>query len=516
VELAKWQLDFVKFWKSKNGNALLWCQTGLGKSVVASYLASRTKCVFVVVPPHLIPDWIEKLGDWGVTADRINIIKEKNVTFQSDKINIISVVKLAVEKKLKGLDSYIPNSLLIIDECHNIKNFKSNSFKKINKFRDIFEYSLLLSATFIGNDTVDYYAYSQIVNKNMRSLYGGSFEEFSHNNVEWENIRLGDGKVIPKPMRIIPRTLETHTYPFLFKMTYKEAGVVEPTHIFKNVYFDFDEKHNTALKNVKKVMNFDINGVSVNIDDISLEDFTMQELELLVDKMKTSHPTFYQLMNCVFYDKKIELYVDTPQDITDVLTKNMDVTGFITYSTPEQLKLLINMGFTDNRKNKIYYKFNEEVNLKMKLLLRKEVKYYDMDKKIDLLNSIVESNDGRKGFLTYYFEGEREVLSKLPYVYMYEKISDIEKFQKSNKSVLVSEVGQLGEGIRLKFCDYIVEFSLYYNLIDILQSRGRLGYAGRNDIVTIYSLMPSSKETDKITKIIKRKLDIHTTEFYKK
>ena len=515
MELAKWQKEFVQFFKSRQGNALLWCETGLGKSVVASYLASRTPSVIVVVPPHLIPDWIGKLADWGVTMDKINILKEKNITFIQGKINIISVVKLSIEKKLKDISEFMSGSLLIIDECHNIKNFKSNSFKRINEFRDYFDYSLLLSATFIGTDTIDYYAYSQIVNKNMRKLYGNKFEDFSKRNVQWENIRMGDGKVIPKPVRINEDTLKTHTYPFLYKQTYEGAGVIKPTYIFKNVLFDFDSSHTTAIKNVKSKMKFDINGVTMNIDDIKLEDFTYQELEILSKKIHNTHPSFYQLLNCVYYEKTVEHYVSTADEISNIMLDNT-YTGYITYTTPEQLKLLIQMGYTTKKSDKVFIKFKEEVNLQMKIVLIPPIKYYDIDKKVEILNSIMNSNADKKGFLTYYFEGEREILQSNPNVYMYEKEADIEKFKNSNKKVLVAEIGQLGEGIRLKFCDYIVEFSLYYNLIDILQSRGRLGYAGRNDIITIYSIMPSCKDTEKVTKNVQTKLNIHTSEFYKK
>jgi hypothetical protein len=111
------------------------------------------------------------------------------------------------------------------------------------------------------------------------------------------------------------------------------------------------------------------------------------------------------------------------------------------------------------------------------------------------------------------FKGEREVLSKLSYVYEYKEISDLEKFEKSDKKILICQQQQLGEGVRLKKSDYIIEFSLSYNFILIIQSRGRLGYANRETPVTVYSFVPEIEEVKRITKSFNKKLNEHTKEF---
>lgn len=528
MELVKWQKDFIKYYKIRNGNAILWCDTGLGKSVVATFITSRLKSGLIIVPPHLFSDWIGKLEAWDVPLDKINVIKLENQTYDNTKINIISVNRLALEKfKLKGLKEHTKDSIFIIDECHNVKNYKSNIFKKLDAIRDYFDYSLLLSATLIGKDTIDYFVYTHLVNNDFRHFFG-TFNNFAKKNVEWDIIRLADGKSIPVPIKIRPEALEKYTYPLIYKQSYESAGVTKPTYNFKTVGFDFSESHNKMISDVKSKIIFDIDGKRVKLDDVNLENLTVEELEDLATKIHNKHPTFYQLMNCLQYEASSEFQVDTFDEIEKYI-KEYNKKGEITYCNESQLKLLSALPYTYLSSKKrgdkqrfidsdklLYVTEFVQPNEKMRLTFEGDTHLFDMESKNDMLNSIMDYHKGQKGYLTYYFQGEGKYLESNPSVFVYRKDGDIEKFEKSDKKILATQISQIGEGIRLKFCDYMVEFSLFYNLIEVIQSRGRLGYANCNKIINIYSIIPNSKDTKKILDNIKNKLIIHTEEFSKK
>lgn len=509
------------------GNAILWCETGLGKSVVATYITSKLKSSLIIVPPHLIGDWVGKLNDWGVTEDKINIIREEQKSFVESKINIISVNRFSLTRfDLKCLNKHGKDSILIVDECHMIKSYKSNAYKRIDKLRDYFDFSLLISATLLGQDTIDYFVYGMIVNQNLRKFYG-TFNNFGRENVQWKILRLADGKSIPTPIKIQESALEKYFYPYIYKETYKSAGVTKPTYNYKKVYFDFSESHEKMIKDIKSKMLIEVGGKKLSIDDVRLEDLTFDDLSDIAEKIHNKHPMFYQLMNCVLY-KQDEIFQVSTKDEIESLMKLFPQKGYITYSTPEQKQMIETLEYVWFKSNKrgdkerfkesdklLYVTELVQLNDKMTVTFEFDTTYYDIDKKGELLDSIVNSHNGQKGYLTYYFQGEREYLSKRDDVYLYEDESDFEGFKNSDKKLLVSQIGQIGTGIRLKFCDYIVEFSLYYNLIQVIQSRGRLGYANSDKIINVYSLIPTCKDTKKILDNIDNKLKIHTEEFYK-
>lgn len=522
MELVKWQKEFVERFKVLNGNAILWCETGLGKSVVATYISSKLQNVFVVVPPHLIYDWVDKLEDWGVTEDKINILKKTNTTFIENKINIMSLKKLTHKStKLKNFNKKLNSSILIVDECHNIKNYKSVGFKLLDGIRDNFKFTLLISATLIGKNTIDYYTYTALVNTAFRSKYGSKFNDFARENVEWKQIQMGSGKTFVEPVRIFDASLEKYIYPCIYTQSYEGAGVIKPTYNFKNIYFEFSTHHTTEIKNLKSKMVFELNGEKVNIDEVGLENLTFEQLDKLTQKIHNTHPLFYQLLNCVQYNEDVEVFCSTIDEIKEILQKNPNLEGYITYHNEVQKNMLLQMGLTEKKRSKVYIKKVEQLNEMMWIHLDGDYTYYDIEDKIDVLESLVESRNKDKGYLTFYFNAEREMLSKFDWIFMYDsdKPQDLQleafKNSKTHK-ILATQISQLGEGIRLKFCDYIVEFSLFYNLISVLQSRGRLGYAGCTKIIDIYSIIPRDKNVKKIVDNIQSKLKLHTEEFNKK
>ena len=457
MELLNWQQEFLPVFKKNNGNMLLWCKTGLGKGVLTSYIASKLPMAFIVVPPHLIMDWVDKLSDWGYPLDKINVMKlgkkrsdkvrkgRKNSSLTTDDkilqpgVNIISISRFQLTTTELKIPK-IKNSILIVDECHRIRNYKANGFKRLNDIRDLFEYTLMLSATPIGHNNVDLFAPAMLCNNEMRTKFKKSFYEFERENVHQKKVYLADGKSITQPDYIFEEALNKYIYPFIYRQSYESAGVQQPEYIYRNVSFDIEEKHITTFNALN----------SIDADVLDLETMPLDILENLVISIINKQPKFHQLCNCLLYT----------EDDDGVKTE-----------------------------------------------------YFSMKEKIAMLNSIVDSEGDRKGFLTYLFKGEREVLSKLPYVYEYKEISDLEKFEKSDKKILICQQQQLGEGVRLKKSDYIIEFSLSYNFILIIQSRGRLGYANRSTPVIVYSFIPEIEEVKRITKSFNKKLNEHMKEF---
>lgn len=116
--------------------------------------------------------------------------------------------------------------------------------------------------------------------------------------------------------------------------------------------------------------------------------------------------------------------------------------------------------------------------------------YYNFKEKIDLLKSIIDTEQG-KGIVFYKYKAEQEQLQKElgKSALCWSGFHSIAEFENSNCSVLLCQQQAVGEGIRFKYCTYIVEFSLQFDFGLVKQGRGRLRYAGRTSPYKIFSFV---------------------------
>jgi len=155
-------------------------------------------------------------------------------------------------------------------------------------------------------------------------------------------------------------------------------------------------------------------------------------------------------------------------------------------------------------------KFAQLSNNIMYDLDKESYKYYNYPAKIDIVKSIMETEEGNKGLLFFFFKAELDKLKKaFPGAYFYNSSKNTDKqiaeFEKGKYKLFIANYAALGEGVRFKKSHYIVEFTLIYDYARVLQARGRLQYAGRKDTYRIYHLQLQSTVVQNLVDNIKRK-----------
>lgn len=119
-------------------------------------------------------------------------------------------------------------------------------------------------------------------------------------------------------------------------------------------------------------------------------------------------------------------------------------------------------------------------------------KTYSFPAKFEALKSIIEGEEG-KGLLFYFYKEELpQIVKNLPksYIFVYENYDSIKEFEKSDKKLLICNLAAFGEGVRIPFVSYIVEFTLSFDFGKVLQGRGRPQFAGREEPYKVFTLVP--------------------------
>lgn len=135
VEQISWRLQ-------ENGVAMLADSVGLGKTISAIGVIKRYagKRVIVIAPKSL-------QGQWDTEIAKERLLGVKVVSLQN---------KNEIEEQL-NFDRFLPVSLFVIDESHNLRNFNSKRFNQIKDWiinNDNAD-TLLLTATPINNSLDD-------------------------------------------------------------------------------------------------------------------------------------------------------------------------------------------------------------------------------------------------------------------------------------------------------------------------------------------------------------------------
>lgn len=164
---------------------------------------------------------------------------------------------------------------------------------------------------------------------------------------------------------------------------------------------------------------------------------------------------------------------------------------------------------TEAEINDLEFKFSD-LHQVINCFSYKTEKTMSMSSKLDTLKSIIDNENG-KGLVFYFFKQNRSILSQIKGFTEYDGYESIEEFENSDNKIMFANYKAIGEGIRFKKCDFIVEFDLIFDYSAILQSRGRLQYAGRKDIFKIYRLVPNHEQVKLIENNIETKQKIINT-----
>jgi len=199
-KLFKHQEDTIKFAESRNFNAGLFLDMGLGKTLVSIECFKRAKekdkdLKLIVLCPISIID-----ASWGESIEKFsdfefwNMRKEEPNEWDVGVINYESITQS--EKRKAMFLSIIKNNeiMIVIDESSKIKNGKAQIVKFLIKNSDYFKYKLLLSGTPAPNKETEYYSQIKFLDKTLFHPYFMVFQQqyflFVRGNEEISNLTM--------------------------------------------------------------------------------------------------------------------------------------------------------------------------------------------------------------------------------------------------------------------------------------------------------------------------------------
>lgn len=239
----QYQIDAIKEGVNavKNYNGVLIADVvGLGKSVVASAVAKNLledrfiDCIYIICPPHLITSWENYSENFELRE------KVKSVGL------LENIRKELLEKQRKKY-------LIIIDEAHNFRNSKTESYAKM---KDIClgNKVILLTATPMHNTTSDIFSLIELfdgrLNKelDLESIKSDILKEEKEIRKEYKKDK--ENERDKETLREMSKKIISHINPVLIRRTRKD---LEETIVYKK---DLDDQK-IKLNNVKDPILFD-------------------------------------------------------------------------------------------------------------------------------------------------------------------------------------------------------------------------------------------------------------------
>tara|TARA_Y100000814_G_scaffold293633_1_gene276281 strand:+ start:5014 stop:6651 length:1638 start_codon:yes stop_codon:yes gene_type:complete len=239
-ELYKHQLDAIKLMCCRKHNLLAFEQ-GLGKSVTAISVSilMNIKKTLIVCPAICKWNWYEELVKWGIKPNEISLLDSKKDYLATDEKYIVINYDI-LKKKSKHFDDTIGH--IILDECHYIKNTKSQRFGHIAKISSNTNAKLsLLTGTPIKNKVDDLFAYLRLINNSLGLSYQKFIDNFTFYYETSYGINIRKGRNLNRLYDMMSN----------FMIRYKKDECLDlPEKIIKKYYFeleDYKEEYNKAL-----------------------------------------------------------------------------------------------------------------------------------------------------------------------------------------------------------------------------------------------------------------------------
>jgi len=243
-------------------------------------------------------------------------------------------------------------------------------------------------------------------------------------------------KSIAVPTAIKQDAIEKYCYPYIEVVSYKTAGIPIPEYSKHNIYIETPRKIRDLFNQIRN----EVKSVK-NLTKKDVMKITANEYMQLLNKINSPFAKYFQLVNGFVYDRE----------------KVSNDSG-IKSKAKETLSIV-----------------NEEYN-----------------------------ELGNKGLLVYFFKAELTTLTKVlgNKAYYHNPTKDIQQqireFENSKTHrVFVANIKSIGEGIRFKDTNYMIEFTTIYDYGVILQAQGRLRYVNRETPYKLYKIildLPEVKE----------------------
>jgi len=186
-KLYPFQLEGVSIIESLNGNVLLADEMGLGKTVQAGaylQLHPEKRPAIVICPASLKHNWAKELS-YGLKSPKVQLISGKK---QYPLLGEIIIINYDI------VDAWLPVLLafnaqvIILDECHYLKNARAKRSKAVQKLANI-PHKILLSGTPIVNRPIEFYYAIRFVSPTLfpnKWIFAKRYCGAKHNGFGWD------------------------------------------------------------------------------------------------------------------------------------------------------------------------------------------------------------------------------------------------------------------------------------------------------------------------------------------
>ncbi len=161
--LYPYQLVGAEFLECAGGCAMISDSTGLGKTAESlTYLQNHPELrpAVIVCPKSVKINWKNEAYSWLSTDDFVEIIGNKN-----DWMGDIIIINYdIVSKHLNKLKEINPQ-ILILDECHRIKHYKTKRTITVTELANQIPHKILLSATNIMSRPSEFFTQLKLIDE---------------------------------------------------------------------------------------------------------------------------------------------------------------------------------------------------------------------------------------------------------------------------------------------------------------------------------------------------------------
>jgi len=155
-ELYPFQKAGVQFIENTGGRTLVADAMGLGKTVQAiawALLHPQKTPILVIVPATLKLNWKREFEKWSNV--RSYVISSEDLKYQLPTTYEAYIINYDIVEKAKDLLNKMKFQIMILDECHMLKNPKAKRSKAVNELSKSIPHILALSGTPILNRPVE-------------------------------------------------------------------------------------------------------------------------------------------------------------------------------------------------------------------------------------------------------------------------------------------------------------------------------------------------------------------------
>ncbi|HNR43961.1 MAG TPA: DEAD/DEAH box helicase [Methanofastidiosum sp.] len=329
---------------------------GLGKTIQVLGLLSQKKIkqdlgiCLIVVPKTLIFNWVKEIGKFSPNLKYLvyHGLQRENILQDINKVDIVLTTYGTLRNDIEKFEE-IKTKILILDEAQNIKNFKSLTYRELNKLDS--DNRFILTGTPIENNLKELWGLMNFLNRGIL----GSYKTFENQFINKDDINL--------------KQLKIKISPFVLRRTKKEVLKELPEKIEQEIFCEMEDCQRLLYDTIKAKFRNDLN--------------TKDNRYLIKDSSRILEGLLYLRQICchpALLRKEYNVYK------CDVSGKFIEMKEIVTEIKESGNKIII------------FSQFTSMLKIIEKWLIKKEWKYFYLDGKTNNREKIVEdfenSNEG--------------------------------------------------------------------------------------------------------------------------